>query len=561
MPRELITVQIGQCGNQIGCRFWDLALHEHASHQKSRPAAGSSAGATAPVFDDAMSSFFRNVDARDGTMEIPVGDGTAPISSLKARAVLIDMEEGVINETLNGPLGELFDQRQFITDVSGSGNNWAHGHAVYGPQYADAIAESVRREAERCDSLQCFLLLHSMGGGTGSGLGTFVLGRLADAYPEVYRFVTAVFPSADDDVITSPYNSVLALRELAEYASCVLPVENQALLDLCGRAENASAGTRDRGKARPRPSSGGGGGAAAGSAGSASGRGSGTMQRLARRGPIRRIVRSSTGPVRSGSTLCDSGRRSDRGGGGGGTGGGVRAGRSDDGKPFDKMNNIAAHLLTNLTSSMRFEGSLNVDLNEITTNLVPFPRLPFLLSSMSPLFVPSDVGQVLPPRRLDQMFSDAFDPRMQLCTSALDPKLSTYLACAFLVRGSPLHVGISDLTHNVERLRPDLRMVHWNADGFKIGLCDVPPVGQPYSLLCLGNNCGVRHTFTDMRARFMKLYRVKAHVHHYTQMNVERGVFERALASLDSVVAEYVSLENAHACLDPPPRLAPAFAL
>ena len=41
------------------------------------------------------------------------------------------------------------------------------------------------------------------------------------------RFVTAVYPSADDDVITSPYNSVLAMRELTEKADCVLPVENQ----------------------------------------------------------------------------------------------------------------------------------------------------------------------------------------------------------------------------------------------------------------------------------------------------------------------------------------------
>ena len=39
---------------------------------------------------------------------------------------------GVLNETLNGPLGELFDGRQLIKDVSGSGNNWAHGHCVTG---------------------------------------------------------------------------------------------------------------------------------------------------------------------------------------------------------------------------------------------------------------------------------------------------------------------------------------------------------------------------------------------------------------------------------------------
>ncbi len=41
-----------------------------------------------------------------------------------------------------------------------------------------------------------------MGGGTGSGLGTAVLNMLADDFKDVHRFVVAVYPSADDDVIT-----------------------------------------------------------------------------------------------------------------------------------------------------------------------------------------------------------------------------------------------------------------------------------------------------------------------------------------------------------------------
>lgn len=63
--------------------------------------------------------------------------------------------------------------------------------------------------------------------GTGSGLGTFVLKLLEDEFPEVYRIVTSVYPTAEDDVITSPYNSVLAMKELTEHADCVLPVDNQ----------------------------------------------------------------------------------------------------------------------------------------------------------------------------------------------------------------------------------------------------------------------------------------------------------------------------------------------
>ncbi len=98
----------------------------------------------------------------------------------------------------------------------------AHGHEVYGPKYREEIEEKIRRPVEYCDSLQSFMLLHSLGyfispfifiyffvfagGGTGSGLGTYILKMLADDYPDVYRFSTCVFPSADDDVITSPYN-------------------------------------------------------------------------------------------------------------------------------------------------------------------------------------------------------------------------------------------------------------------------------------------------------------------------------------------------------------------
>ena len=87
-----------------------------------------------------------------------------------------------------------------VTDVSGAGNNWAVGHMFYGQKYADSIRELVRKNAEPCDSLESFFIMHSMGGGTGSGLGTAVLKLLADEYKEVHRFVVAVYPSADDGI-------------------------------------------------------------------------------------------------------------------------------------------------------------------------------------------------------------------------------------------------------------------------------------------------------------------------------------------------------------------------
>lgn len=32
--REIISVQVGQCGNQIGCQFWETIAHEHGIDPK-----------------------------------------------------------------------------------------------------------------------------------------------------------------------------------------------------------------------------------------------------------------------------------------------------------------------------------------------------------------------------------------------------------------------------------------------------------------------------------------------------------------------------------------------
>ena len=44
--------------------------------------------------------------------------------------------------------------------------------------------EAVRREAEQCDLLQGFQLCHSLGGGTGAGLGTLLVARLKEEFPD-----------------------------------------------------------------------------------------------------------------------------------------------------------------------------------------------------------------------------------------------------------------------------------------------------------------------------------------------------------------------------------------
>ena len=111
------------------------------------------------------------------------------------------------------------------------------------------------------------------------------------------------------------------------------------------------------------------------------------------------------------------------------------------------------------------------------------------------------------------MFSSILRGDHQLISC--EPSRDTYLACALLLRGD---VQVSDVQHNMSKLRSKMRFIHWNSDGFKVGLCSMPSSsGAPYSMLCLANNCCVRGTFKRLQDRFSKLYRARAHLHHYTE--------------------------------------------
>lgn len=170
-------------------------------------------------------------------------------------------------------------------------------------------------------------------------------------------------------MVTSPYNSLLALSRLRDHADCVFPVENQA---------------RQRRRPTPRarrtpPMQTPWGARAAHRRGSDTTSVAVTLLTPPRTRPQALLdicagieARSAKGGVRKGSSAS-------------GVDGGGPEHAARGGKPWDGMNGIAANVLLNLTSSVRFEGSLNVDLNEITMNLVPFPRLHFLQSALSPL--------------------------------------------------------------------------------------------------------------------------------------------------------------------------------
>ena len=56
------------------------------------------------------------------------------------------------------------------------------------------------------------------------------------------------------------------------------------------------------------------------------------------------------------------------------------------GRPtYTNLNRVIAQIISSITASLRFDGALNVDLNEFQTNLVPYPRIHYPLATYQPI--------------------------------------------------------------------------------------------------------------------------------------------------------------------------------
>merc|ERR1711950_63014 len=90
--------------------------------------------------------------------------------------------------------------------------------------------------AEGCDCLQGFQMCHSLGGGTGSGMGTLLISKIREEYPDRMMCTFSVFPSPKvSDTVVEPYNATLSVHQLVENADEVMVIDNEALYDICFR--------------------------------------------------------------------------------------------------------------------------------------------------------------------------------------------------------------------------------------------------------------------------------------------------------------------------------------
>lgn len=208
---SILTLQIGQCGNQLGPTFFDTLAVEYQNHGRK--------------FYDRYhwNPFFRNpLKNRGEYFQVPI-----------ARSLLIDMEPAVVqNAYLSAQYKSSkwnYSRQNCFFQQSGSGNNWAMGFNEHGPEVHRSILESIRKELEITDVFGGFLFLHSMAGGTGSGLGAYLTEILSDVYPSNFRLNYGIWPFKIGEVIVQNYNALLTLSHLHDTSHGIFVAENDKL--------------------------------------------------------------------------------------------------------------------------------------------------------------------------------------------------------------------------------------------------------------------------------------------------------------------------------------------
>ncbi|ODQ62239.1 hypothetical protein WICANDRAFT_60307 [Wickerhamomyces anomalus NRRL Y-366-8] len=209
MP-EILTLQIGQCGNQVGQQFWSQLCNEHGIGPDGMTTVEG-------MREDETNIFFNSNDDKRFT----------------PRALLVDLEPGVISD-IKSKTNNLFNDRNIHLSSTGSsaGNIWSKGYD-YAESQNELFLEMIDRELDSCDNLEAFQLIHSVAGGTGSGVGSYFLEILADRYNKKLTTTYSIFPESvqSSDVVVQPYNTVLTLKRLIDSSDANIVIENSALLN------------------------------------------------------------------------------------------------------------------------------------------------------------------------------------------------------------------------------------------------------------------------------------------------------------------------------------------